>query len=78
MTNVRSAFSADQLTLLAESDIDISNEVDYSPAELDDIFEKISDIYEQDGFDKNGDPTSSASMWEAIMDKLQDEFGVGL
>jgi hypothetical protein len=78
MTNVRSAFSADQLSMLAENDIDISNDVDYSPVELDSIFEKVSDIYEQDGFDKNGDPTSSASIWEAIMDKLQDEFGVGL
>lgn len=76
MKNVRSIFSSEQNKMLEEIGITFSDDIDYSDDELIEIHEKITDHYVTVGFDKNGDPTEKAYLWEKIIDLMYDELGI--
>ena len=76
MKGICSIFNKDQLELLKSIDISLSNEKDYSPEELDEIYTQITDYYQVAAFDKNSEPLPIAKEWERIIDTFYDKTGV--
>lgn len=73
MKNVKSLFDEKQIEMLEEIDIELSDDIDYSDDELDDIYDKITEHYQVAAFDKNSEPLPIAEEWEEIIDIFFDE-----
>ena len=73
MKNVKSFFDEKQIEMLEEIDIELSDDIDYSDDELDDIYDKITEHYQVAAFDKNSEPLPIAEEWEEIIDIFFDE-----
>lgn len=73
MKNVKSLFDEKQIEMLEEIDIELSDDIDYTDDELDDIYDKITEHYQVAAFDKNSDPLPIAKEWEEIIDIFFDE-----
>jgi len=54
----------------------VSDEKDYSPEELDEIYTQITDYYQVAAFDENSEPLPIARDWERIIDTFYDKTGV--
>lgn len=54
----------------------MSDEKDYIEDELLDIHDRITDAYIANGFDKNGEPTTQAVIYESIIDLFYNEFDI--
>lgn len=76
MKGICSIFNKDQLELLKSINISLSDEKDYSPEELDDIYTQITDYYQVAAFDENSEPLPIARDWERIIDTFYDKTGV--
>lgn len=76
MKGICSIFNKDQLELLKSIDISLSDEKDYSPEELDEIYTQITDYYQVAAFDENSEPLPIARDWERIIDTFYDKTGV--
>lgn len=76
MKGICSIFNKDQLELLKSINIFLSDEKDYSPEELDEIYTQITDYYQVAAFDENSDPLPIARDWERIIDTFYDKTGV--
>lgn len=76
MKGICSIFNKDQLELLKNINISLSDEKDYSPEELDEIYTQITDYYQVAAFDKNSEPLPIARDWERIIDIFYDKTGV--
>lgn len=76
MKGICSIFNKDQLELLKSINISLSDEKDYSPEELDEIYTQITDYYQVAAFDKNSEPLPIAKEWERIIDTFYDKTGV--
>lgn len=76
MKGICSIFNKDQLELLKSINIFLSDEKDYSPEELDEIYTQITDYYQVAAFDENSDPLTIARDWERIIDTFYDKTGV--
>lgn len=73
MKNVRSLFNEKQNEMLEEIGIELSDDIDYSDDELDDIYDKITEHYQVAAFDKNSEPLPIAEEWEKIIDIFFDD-----
>ena len=73
MKNVRSLFNEKQNEMLEEIGVKLSDDIDYSDDELDDIYDTITEHYQVAAFDKNSDPLPIAKEWEEIVDIFFDE-----
>lgn len=76
MKGICSIFNKDQLELLKSINISLSDEKDYSPEELDEIYTQITDYYQVAAFDENSEPLPIARDWERIIDTFYDKTGV--
>ncbi len=76
MLNICRHFNTKQLDLLNSIGIFFDDEKDYSDDELLDIHDVITDNYLTYGFDKKGDATESAKIYEEIIDIFYDDFDV--
>ena len=73
MTNVRSLFNEKQNEMLKEIGVELSDDIDYSDDELDDIYDTITEHYQVAAFDKNSEPLPIAEEWEKIIDIFFDD-----
>lgn len=76
MKKVKSIFNSEQLKMLEEIGIELSDDKDYTVDELDDIYDEITGHYQVAAFDKNGDPLPITSDWESIIDTFYDETNI--
>lgn len=76
MKGICSIFNKYQLELLKSINISLSDEKDYSPEELDEIYTQITDYYQVAAFDENSEPLPIARDWERIIDTFYDKTGV--
>lgn len=76
MKGICSIFNQDQLELLKSINISLSDEKDYSPEELDELYTQITDYYQVAAFDENSEPLPIARDWERIIDTFYDKTGV--
>ena len=73
MKNVRSLFNERQNEMLEEIGVKLSDDIDYSDDELDDIYDTITEHYQVAAFDKNSEPLPIAEEWEKIIDIFFDD-----
>ncbi len=76
MLGVKSIFDSKQIARLKEIGVNLSDEKDYSPEELDEIYTQITDYYQVAAFDENSEPLPIARDWERIIDTFYDKTGV--
>ena len=73
---IKNSFSENQISLLAEIGIDLSDNPDYSDSELMEMHDEICEMYLSRGFDERGEPTKECEIWESIIDIFCDDFGI--
>lgn len=77
MKEICSIFNHNRLKLLKSINISLSDNKDYSPEELDEIYTQITDYYQVAAFDENSEPLPIAREWERIIDTFYDDAGLG-
>lgn len=74
MTGVKSVFSPEELNFMESTiGLQLSDTKDYSPDELLDIYDRITDDLPYE-YDEDGTPLESGRLFESIIDKFIDKF----
>lgn len=73
MKNIKSIFQDEQIKMLNEIGVSLSDDKDYSYVELDDIYDSITEHYQVAAFDENSEPKPIAAAWENIIDLFFDK-----
>ncbi len=72
MKNVKSIFDSNEIAMLEQIGVKLSDDRDYTDDELDDIYDEITAYYQCAAFDKQGNPLPIVYEWESIIDTFFD------
>lgn len=75
MKKIKNKFNADQIQILGSIGIVFDDNIDYTDEMLMDFHDVITDNYLSQ-FDKTGNPSNNAIIYEQIIDIFYDEFDI--